>query len=115
MSGGSSTSSNPFIKEPNIARPKFAPHLVTGFVPVDTKFQQTKEEFSKLNLSQYAGGLPYRGIYTRRNNPDALNILRHGGNINVSSPQSFQTRFNVAHPKFPLLDYTSAALNLTTT
>jgi hypothetical protein len=45
MSGGSSTNSNPFVREPNIARPKIAPHLVTGFLPVDTKFQQSKEEF----------------------------------------------------------------------
>jgi len=33
------------VREPNIARPKIAPHLVTGFLPVDTKFQQSKEEF----------------------------------------------------------------------
>jgi hypothetical protein len=45
MSGGSSTNSNPFVREPNIARPKIAPHLVTGFLPVDTKFQQSKEDF----------------------------------------------------------------------
>ena len=76
MSGGSSTTTNPFVREPNIVRPKIAPHLVTGFLPVDTKFQLSKEEFQKLNLSQYAGGLPYRGIYTRRNNAHALNVLR---------------------------------------
>jgi hypothetical protein len=76
MSGGTTTSSNPFVREPNIPRAKFAPHLITGFLPVETKFQQSKEDFQKLNLSQYAGGLPYRGIYTRRNNPDALNMMK---------------------------------------
>jgi len=45
MSGGSSTTSNPFVREPNIPRQKFAPHLVTGFVPVESKFQQSKEDF----------------------------------------------------------------------
>lgn len=65
-------------------------------------------------MSQYSGGLPYRGIYTRRNNPDALNILKDHGTLKTTSPQTFQTRYNVAHPKFPMLDYTSAALNLTT-
>ena len=111
MSGGTSTTTNPFIKEPNISRPKIAPHPVSGWVPVESKFQQQKEEFSKLNLSHYTGGLPYKGIFTRRNNPEALDRFRE---MTTSPNTNFQTRYNVAHPRFPLVDYTSAALNMTT-
>ncbi len=40
LTGGSNTATNGFIKEPNISRPKIAPHLVSGFVPIESNFQQ---------------------------------------------------------------------------
>jgi hypothetical protein len=40
LSGGSNTATNGFMKEPNIARPKIAPHPITGFIPIDSNFQQ---------------------------------------------------------------------------
>ena len=40
LSGGSNTATNGFLKEPNIARPKIAPHPITGFMPIDNNFQE---------------------------------------------------------------------------
>jgi hypothetical protein len=51
MSGGSNTATNGFIKEPNIQRPKIAPHPVSGYLPIESNFQQQKEDYGKLNLT----------------------------------------------------------------
>ncbi len=53
MSGGTNTTANPFLKEPNISRPKIAPHVITGWIPVESKYQEQKVEYDKLNLTQY--------------------------------------------------------------
>ncbi len=107
LTGGSST--NPFFKEPNIARPKIAPHVITGWIPIESKYQEQRAEYDKMNLTQYSGGLPNRGIYTRRNNPQALEKLRAGKGLG-STQNSFFTRYNVAHPKFPQVDHNTTPL-----
>ena len=56
--------------------PRVAPHSITGFVPLESKFQLQKERLDKMDMSAYSTGMPFRGIYTRRNNPEAIQRMR---------------------------------------
>ena len=52
------------------------PHAITGYIPLSNKYQLQKERLQKLDMSLYSTGMPFRAIYSRRNNPEAIQRLR---------------------------------------
>jgi len=54
------------------------PHVITGCIPLSNKkYQLQKERLDKLDMgSLYSTGMPFRAIYSRRNNPEAILRLR---------------------------------------
>jgi len=68
---------------------KMAPHWITGFIPIEKAAIENVEQ----QPSVYDQGLPYRSVYTRRNNPQ---IFRDIKNLSaIHSP--FNTRYHVDH------------------
>lgn len=53
------------------------PHVITGCIPLSNKYQLQKERLDKLDMSPlYSTGMPFRAIYSRRNNPEGILRLK---------------------------------------
>lgn len=71
---------------------KLAQHWITGFIPITPKAEEDQAQ-SSIDHSFYEQGMPFRSVYTRRNNPQAILRLRELKNLSsISSP--FNNRYH---------------------
>ena len=91
------------VKTQNVDSIKIAPHPISGHIPITSIHQQKQASDPSSNGSQQSEGLPYKGIFTRRNNLG--NNMVDRDRYNMSATSNFYSSF--AASPFPQIGYLS--------